>query len=77
MAIWTLATKRRVPPVVSLAMCWGAAAAIVIAVNGIWLFNTYFMNPLAPLAILGAWWLTDGANGSRVRRVLAVATVLG
>ena len=75
-AIWTLATKRRVPPVVSLAMCWGAAAAIVIAVNGIWLFNTYFMNPLAPLAILGAWWLTDGANGSRVRRVLAVATVL-
>ena len=75
-AVWRLVSERRVPPLVSLTICWGAASAAVIAVNGMWLFNTYFMNPLPPLTLLGAWWLTGAARDSRAWRVLAVATML-
>ena len=75
-ALWRLATTRRVPPLVSLTILWGAAAALVIAVNGMRLYNTYFMNPLPPLALLGGWWLIDGGRSSRIWRLLTIATMV-
>jgi hypothetical protein len=56
-AIWDLVRTRKFDPLPILAILWGAAAAGVIAVNGVWLFNTYFIQALAPLAALGSWLL--------------------
>ncbi len=75
-AIWDLARMRRLPPLASLAVLWGGAAAIAILVNGMGLFNSYFINPLAPLALLVAWWLSDRAVVSATFRVLGVVTVI-
>jgi 4-amino-4-deoxy-L-arabinose transferase-like glycosyltransferase len=74
-ALWDLARSRRLPPLAGLAVLWGAAAALVIVVNGARLFNSYFINAFAPLALLSAWWLTSSLRESGVRRVLGAATV--
>jgi 4-amino-4-deoxy-L-arabinose transferase-like glycosyltransferase len=73
-AIWGLARTRSLPPAAGLAVLWGGAGALVIAVNGAWLFNSYFMQVFAPLALLGAWLLSDAARHSKGYRVLALAT---
>jgi hypothetical protein len=44
------------------------------AVNGAWLFNSYFMQVFAPLALLAAWMLTEGARQSAAHRAAALAT---
>ena len=75
-AIWDLARTRRLPPLASLAVLWGAAAAVAIMVNGMWLFNTYFIHALAPLALLVAWWLSDRAVVSTMSRILGAVTVV-
>jgi hypothetical protein len=75
-ALWDLARRRTLPPLAALAVCWGGAAAVVIAVNGIRLFNSYFSQALAPLALLAAWWLTDGSSGAKIRRALSAATIV-
>jgi hypothetical protein len=73
-AVWNLARTRTLPPAAGLAVLWGGAGALVIAVNGAWLFNSYFMQVFAPLALLGAWLLSDAARQSKGYRVLAIAT---
>jgi hypothetical protein len=55
---------------------WGAAAALVIVVNGARLFNSYFIQALAPLSLLAAWVLTESARVSRVRRAIAAVTAV-
>ncbi len=75
-ALWDLARTRRLPPLASLAVLWGGTSAMVIAVNGMWLFNTYFIQACPPLALLAAWWLTEGSSQSAMRRVAAGATVI-
>jgi 4-amino-4-deoxy-L-arabinose transferase-like glycosyltransferase len=75
-AMWDLARTRRLPPLASLAVLWGAAAAVAIMVNGMWLFNTYFIHALAPLALLVAWWLSDRSAVSTMSKVLGVVTVM-
>ena len=75
-AIWDLARTRRLPPLAMLAVLWGGATAIAIMVNGMGLFNSYFINPLAPLALLVAWWLSDRSAVSIMARALAVVTAL-
>jgi 4-amino-4-deoxy-L-arabinose transferase-like glycosyltransferase len=75
-ALWSLARTRRLSPVAGLAMLWGAAAALVIIVNGARLFNTYFIQAFAPLAVLSAWLLTAAARESRLRGLIAGATGL-
>jgi hypothetical protein len=62
---------------VGLAVFWGAAAALVIAVNGMNYWTTYFIQAYPPLALLVAWWLVDGVSRSVMRRVLVVATAVG
>jgi len=74
-AIWQLARDRRLPPVAGLAIAWGGAAALVIIVNGARLFNSYFIQTFAPLALLGAWFLADALRGAPVRRMVALATI--
>lgn len=74
--IGTFIRARRLAPLPALAVCWGAAAALVIFVNGIRLFNSYFINALAPLAIMAAWVLAGGRGGPAGRRVAAVAAAV-
>jgi len=69
-------TKRRLAALPGLAVLWGGAAALVIMVNGARLFNTYFIQAFAPLAVLAAWLLAERARASFVGRLVAVATAL-
>ncbi|HEY0876066.1 MAG TPA: glycosyltransferase family 39 protein [Vicinamibacterales bacterium] len=69
-----LLRTRRLSPTSGLAVLWGAAAALVIVVNGARLFNSYFIQAVPPLAILAAWTLIESARVSRPRAVLAVLT---
>jgi len=71
---WELARRRAIDALAGLAVLWGAAAALVIVVNGARLFNTYFIQALAPLAVLAAWLLVDRARGSIGWRVVSLAT---
>lgn len=72
----TLVRDRRLPPLAGLAVVWGAAGTCVIVVNGARLFNSYFIQVLPPLALLGAWALSDGLRGSSIRRVIGVVTTV-
>ena len=71
-----LVRRRRLPPLPALALIWGGAAVLVIVVNGMFLFNSYFINAFPPLAIAGAWLLSDDAPATRVRKVIAVAAAV-
>ena len=73
---WELARKRAIAALPGLAVFWGGAAALVIIVNGARLFNTYFIQAFAPLAVLAAWLIGDRARVSPSSRVVAVATAL-
>jgi Dolichyl-phosphate-mannose-protein mannosyltransferase len=73
---WELFTKRWIAALPGLAVLWGGAAALVIMVNGARLFNTYFIQAFAPLAVLAAWLLGDRARASLSGRLVAVATAL-
>ena len=74
-AAWDFARTRRLAPVPALAIAWGAAAALAIVVNGARLFNSYFIQALAPLAILAAWHLTTAVRGHAGRKLAGAATV--
>lgn len=77
MALWDLVRNRRLPPLAGLAVIWGGAAAVVIVVNGARLFNSYFIQALAPLSVLTAWLLCDTARGSLLRRLVGAGAALG
>ena len=76
MALWSLARTRRLEPVAGLGVAWGGAAALVIALNGVRLFNTYFVQALPPLAIVAAWTLAGAVAPGRPRRVAAAAALI-
>jgi hypothetical protein len=71
---WDLARRRPLDPAASLAIWWGAAAALTIAVQGVRLYSTYFIQAFPPLALLAAWTLVQIADRSTVRRVAGVVT---
>lgn len=73
---WEAGRKRMLSALPGLAVLWGAAAAVVIMVNGARLFNTYFIQAFAPLAVLAAWVIGDRARESLSARLIAVATAL-
>jgi hypothetical protein len=70
-----MARTRRAPALAGLAMIWGAAAALVIVVNGARLYNIYFITAFAPLALIGAWVLAGWTRESSGRRNIAFATM--
>ena len=72
--VWELARTRRLRPLPGLAVIWGAAAALVIVVNGARLFNSYFIQAFPPLALLAAWLLTDAPGAPSTRRIIATVT---
>ncbi len=71
--VWDLVRTRRVSAFAALAVAWGAGAALTIATNGIFLFNTYFIQALAPLALLATWLFAAGRSQTMVHRAGAVA----
>jgi len=71
---WELARRRTIDALAGLAVMWGAAAALVIVVNGARLFNTYFIQAFAPLALLSAWLLVERARVSSAARIVSFAT---
>lgn len=71
---WDLLRRRPLEPLASLAIWWGAAAAVTISVQGVRLYSTYFIQAYPPLALLAAWTLMQLADRSTVRRWLAAAT---
>lgn len=73
--LWDLGRTRRVDPFAALMVAWGAGAALTIATNGIFLFNTYFIQALAPLALLGAWLVAVAISRTMIHRVAAVAAI--
>jgi hypothetical protein len=76
LALWELARRRSLPPLAGLAMIWGAAAVLVIIVNGARLFNSYFINGLPPLSLMAAWMLGDAWQRGRARQAFAAATLV-
>ncbi|MFI5178808.1 MAG: glycosyltransferase family 39 protein, partial [Vicinamibacterales bacterium] len=76
--LWDLARTRRLDPMAALAVVWGGAAAVAIFANGARLFNTYFIQALAPLAVLAAWLLAGlaGRDAPVARAAAAVAIVV-
>jgi 4-amino-4-deoxy-L-arabinose transferase-like glycosyltransferase len=75
-AVWELLRTRRLPPLAGLAVIWGAAAALVIVVNGARLFNSYFTQAYAPLVVLATWMLIEWAPRLRWRRAVAAVTIV-
>ena len=73
--IWDLIRVRRIDAFAALAVAWGAGAALTIATNGIFLFNTYFIQALAPLALLATWLLAAGVSRTAIHRVAAIAAM--
>ena len=76
-AVWEMARERRLAPLPGLTVIWGAAAVCVIVVNGARLFNSYFIQALPPLALLGGWLLTGTSRPTRPRRLIAAMTAAG
>jgi 4-amino-4-deoxy-L-arabinose transferase-like glycosyltransferase len=73
--LWELVRARRLSPLAGLAVLWGGAVMLVILVNGIRMFNSYFIQAFAPLALLAAWLFTEGARRTH-KPAAVVAAVL-
>jgi hypothetical protein len=76
LAGWNLLRTRTLDPTLSLAIVWGGAAAIVIVANGARLYSTYFLQALAPLAVLAAWLLAGAPARGRTHRLVALAAAV-
>ncbi len=75
-AVTELARRRELPPLPGMAIVLGAAAVLVMVVNGARLFNSYFMNPLPALSLMAGWMLGEAGWETRPRRWLATATLI-
>ncbi len=71
---WDLARRRRLDAAAGLAVALGGASAIAIVANGVWLFNSYFVQAQPPLAIMAAWLLAS-ARRDIVHRALVVLLI--
>jgi 4-amino-4-deoxy-L-arabinose transferase-like glycosyltransferase len=73
---WELLRTRRLSPLAGLAVLWGAAVALVILANGVRMFNSYFIQAFAPLALLAAWLFTEARRTHQPAAVVAAALML-
>jgi hypothetical protein len=71
-----LVWQRRVDALAGLGVLWGAAGALVIALNGNRLFSTYFLQVHPPLALLTAWLFTADVRPRRVQQLAVAAAGL-
>lgn len=74
-AAWEFGRFRRIDALPGLAIAWGAGAAIAIAANGAWLFNSYFVQAQPPLTLMAAWLLAGRTSQPPVRRLAAAVLV--
>ena len=74
-AAFELLRSKRLPPAPGLAIAWGAAAALAIVANGVRLYNSYFIQAAAPLALLGAWFLVESFRRSAMTRIVGAGAV--
>lgn len=80
-ALVTLVRRQSLPPLGVLAVLWGGAAAAVIMVNGVRLFNSYFLQTYPPLVLMivamgWAWWPQPKVRRWAVVVVLLLCVVL-
>lgn len=77
---WQMVRFRKPEAMPALAVAWGTGAAIAIAANGAWLFNSYFIPAQPALAIMAAWLVTARPRRDIVHRaavgLLIVAAVV-
>jgi hypothetical protein len=71
LALWQLVRTRRLEALPALAIAWGAASAAAIWANGAWLFSTYFVHALPPLAIMAGWLLVGIRRPLKLHRIAA------
>ncbi|HET9268209.1 MAG TPA: glycosyltransferase family 39 protein [Vicinamibacterales bacterium] len=74
LAAWDLVRRRPLDSLAGLAIWWGAAAALTIAVQGVRLYSTYFIQAFPPLVLLATWTLMQIGDRNAVRRVVGAAT---
>ncbi len=70
-----LARSRRCSPLAGLALLWGASGTMVIVVNGMYLFNSYFLQLFAPLALMTAWVIVEAPRTSQAYRWVRAGTL--
>jgi Dolichyl-phosphate-mannose-protein mannosyltransferase len=75
-ALWGLFRSRRLDETPALAIALGGGAAIAIAANGARLYNSYFIQALPPLAVMGAWLFAGVIRRARVHQAAAVAMMV-
>jgi len=74
--VWELIRRRQLAPLPALALAWGGASVLVIVVNGMRLYYTYFVQAFAPLALVATWWLTTWGTASRMHRVIVAGALV-
>ena len=75
-ALWGAARRRRISPLAAAGIAWGVGATLVISVNGIRLYNTYFIQVLPPLSLMAGWLLSEAWSSSRAMRLLGGLTIV-
>jgi len=80
-ALVTLVRRESLTPLAVLALIWGVAAAAVIMLNGVRLFNSYFIQTYPPLVLITvamgwAWWPRASVRRWAVVAVLLLSVVL-
>jgi hypothetical protein len=75
-ALWGLFRSRGLDETPALAIALGGGAAIAIAANGARLYNSYFVQALPPLAVMGAWLFAGVTRRARGHQAAAVAMMV-
>lgn len=75
-ALITLAVRRTLSPLAVLALLWGGAAAAVIMVNGVRVFNSYFLQAYPPLVLMAVAMGAEWGRDRGWRRVAVGAVVV-
>lgn len=75
-ALGTLVARRTLSPLAVVALLWGGASAAVIMVNGVRVFNSYFLQAYPPLVLMVVAMASDGWRSRTAWRRGAVVVVM-